>query len=141
MHQTRNKTLAYIELGFGCLLLAVVWQLIPMRWWVVDAIGTALAALSLSSAGALLFGSRFAFRMALVASTIQLIVGATAFSATVFTSAHLVGLYGPVGAGGSKLFSAVALLLFPYLLVLPLAKVVFIARSQRHVEQAVAGRS
>ena len=45
--------------------------------------------------------------------------GALLCTALAFTSAHISGLYGPVGMGGALLLGAVALLLVPYLVLVP----------------------
>lgn len=112
-------------------ILGGVWVALPARWWPVDLGGSALAALLLVSAASLVSGRAWAWRVARVAAGVLLAIGLALFTALAWTAAHLAGLYGPVGGGGAMILAAVAALLLPYFVGLPLLQL-WSMRAKRH---------
>lgn len=114
------------RVGFGVLngLVAalVAWGVfrgLPTRWWVVDSGAAVVVALMTASALALLADHRLAEAITRVAAAVVLVLGLGVFAALVLTASWLHGVYGPVGKGGSAIFALVALLVLPYIVVLP----------------------
>jgi hypothetical protein len=116
----RARIAAVAQVLLGALLLLAVWKLLPARWAPVDVLGTALALGCLAGGGALLAGVRSGLRLARIVSMATLGLGLLTTSALCMTVAHLVGSYGPVGQGGAVLMAVIALLILPYLVLLPL---------------------
>ena len=114
------------RLGFGALNLAVaalvawgVFRGLPTRWWVVDGGAVIVCALMAGSGVALLADHRSKELVTRVAGFGVLALGLAVFAALALTASWLYGVYGPVGKGGAALFALVALLVFPYVIVLP----------------------
>lgn len=114
------------RLGFGALNLAVaalvawgVFRGLPTRWWVVDGGAVIVCALMAGSGVALLADHRSKELVTRVAGFVVLALGLAVFAALALTASWLYGVYGPVGKGGAALFALVALLVFPYVIVLP----------------------
>lgn len=114
------------RLGFGALNLAVaalvawgVFRGLPTRWWVVDGGAVIVCALMAGSGVALLADHRSKELVTRVAGFVVLALGLAVFAALALTASWLYGVYGPVGKGGAALFALVALLVFPYIIVLP----------------------
>jgi hypothetical protein len=114
------------RLGFGVLNVlvaaAVAWGVfggLPTRWWVVDTGGAVVVALMAASGVALLANHRLAEVVTRVASAVVLVLGLALFATLALTASWLHGVYGPVGKGGSAIFALVALLVLPYIVVLP----------------------
>jgi hypothetical protein len=114
------------RIGFGIVNLAVaalvawgVFRGLPTRWWVVDDGAAVVVALMAASGVALLANHRLAERVTRVAGFVVLALGLAIFAALALTASWLYGVYGPVGKGGAALFTLVALLVFPYVVVLP----------------------
>ncbi|HSO36482.1 MAG TPA: hypothetical protein VLT33_28345 [Labilithrix sp.] len=114
------------RIGFGVLNVGVaalvawgVFRGLPTRWWVVDDGAAVVAGLMAASGIALLAGHRLAEPITRVAGFVVLALGLAVFAALALTASWLYGVYGPVGKGGSALFALVALLVFPYVVVLP----------------------
>jgi hypothetical protein len=125
----RRPILGAIDLAMAALLLFGVWVALPARWWPADVIGSALA-LAFAVAGAgLVRGAPWARRAAIVAGWAGLGTGAVVVLGLALAAGHIAGLYGPVGAGGAILLTIVALLVLPYLVVLPAAQLWALARS------------
>lgn len=101
------------------LLLAGVWIALPARYWLVDAVGTLLAVAALASAFGLWSSRGWGLAVARAVSWLCLVVGTLCVSALALSAAQLAGSYGPVGEGGALLMATVALLILPYLVVLP----------------------
>ena len=57
------------------------------------------------------------------------VAGAATVTTLASTAGYLAGLYGPVGRGGALILGVVALLVLPYLVLLPLAQVYVLART------------
>jgi hypothetical protein len=114
------------RLGFGVLNVlvaaAIAWGVfggLPTRWWVVDSGGAVVVALMAASGVALLANHRLAEVVTRVASAVVLVLGLALFATLALTASWLHGVYGPVGKGGSAIFALVALLVLPYVVVLP----------------------
>ena len=101
------------------LLLAGGWVALPARYWLVDAAGTLLAVAALASAFGLWSSRGWGLPVARAVSWLCLVVGTLCVSALALSAAQLAGSYGPVGEGGALLMGTVALLILPYLVVLP----------------------
>jgi len=113
----------------GALLLAAIWLALPARYWPIDLAGSALAALCLASGAGMLARRGWGARLARITSWITLVFGLLLTSALASTIAHLAGSYGPVGAGGAALMGAIALLVLPYLVGLPLLQLAWLRRA------------
>jgi hypothetical protein len=116
----RARVAAVAQVLLGALLLFAVWKLLPARWAPIDVLGTGLAVGCLAGGGSLLAGARSGLRVARVVSMVTLGLGLLTTTALCVTVGHLVGSYGPVGQGGAVLMLVIALLILPYLVLLPL---------------------
>ena len=116
---SRRLRVAIAHALIGVLLLAGIWLGLPARWIVVDAIGSAIALCALGSAAGLLLHKVWAPALARAVAWIELLAGTLTISALAVSAAQLAGSYGPVGSGGALLMGAIALLVLPYLVVLP----------------------
>ncbi len=108
-----------VNLGVAALVAWGVFRGLPTRWWVVDDGAAIVVALMGASGVTLLANHRFAERVTRVAGFVVLGLGLGVFAALALTASWLYGVYGPVGKGGAALFTLVALLVFPYVVVLP----------------------
>ena len=116
----RARLVAIAQLSLGGLITFAVWGLLPARWAPVDVVGTALAAGCVFGGGSLLAGARVGLRAARAVSFVTLGLGLLVTTLLSMTVGHLVGSYGPVGQGGAVLMVVIALLVLPYLVLLPL---------------------
>lgn len=123
---SRVRIAAVAQLLLGALLLFAVWKLLPARWAPVDVVGTALALGCLFGGGALLGGARVGLRAARIVSMVTLALGLATTTALCMTVGHLVGSYGPVGQGGAVLMFVIALLVMPYLVLLPVLQLTWL---------------
>jgi hypothetical protein len=113
------KVVAGSQLIVALLLLIGIWVGLPARDAWVDAAGTLLAALYLASACGLFLDTAWGRKLALFVCWSGLIAGCCTVTALAMSVAHLVGQYGPVGAGGALLMGTIAALVLPYLVFLP----------------------
>ena len=126
------------RIAFGttnaCVAALVAWSVfraLPTRWWVVDD-GAAIATFLMAASGfALLANHRLAEPVTRIAGFVVLALGLGVFAALALTASWLYGVYGPVGKGGTALFTLVALLVFPYVVVLPAALLVWVGPRAR----------
>ena len=123
------------RIGFGVanLTLAIaialgVFRLLPARWWPVDGGAVLLVALYATSGVALLADRSFARRLTRVAAGVGLAVGLALFATLVITAFWLKGVYSQTGATGAIVFGLVALLVLPYLVVLPAVELVWVGK-------------
>jgi hypothetical protein len=114
------------RIGFGALNVVVaalvawgVFRNLPTRWWVVDGGAAIVVALMGASGLALLANHKLAEPITRVAAAVVFVLGLSVFAALALTASWLFGVYGPVGRGGAAIFTLVALLVFPYVVVLP----------------------
>ena len=126
------------RIGFGALNLAVaalvawgVFAGLPTRWWVVDDGAVVVCALLAASGIMLLVDHRLKEVVTRAAGFVVLALGLAVFAALALTASWLYGVYGPVGKGGSALFTLVALLVFPYLVLLPVALLAWVGPRPR----------
>lgn len=116
-----SRPLAATNVVLAILLLGGL-SVLPTRWLPVDVPAVAFA-LALAATGVgLWIGAPWAPRAARIVAAVTLVAGALLCTALAFTAAHISGLYGPVGSGGAILLGVVALLLLPYLVLIPAAQ-------------------
>jgi hypothetical protein len=116
----------------GALLVLGVFLGLPSRWPPVDLPAATLAGLEVVSGAGLLLDARWSPRLARVASSVALALGLGCVTALGLTASWLRGIYGPVGSGGATILTLVAALVLPYLVVLPLAQILWLgSRSGR----------
>lgn len=125
------------RVGFGVanVLVAIfvavgAFRLLPGRWWPVDVGAVLLVALYGASGITLLVGKPVARRLTQIAAGVGLALGLALFAAIVITAFWLRGVYSQTGATGAIVFGLVALLVLPYLVVLPAAELLWIGRSR-----------
>jgi hypothetical protein len=99
---------------------------LPSRWAPVDTGAIGLGVLLGASAAGLLFGASWAAPVARVASAVSLAIGLWLVAVLAITASWLSGVYGPVGLGGAVILALVAALALPYLVVLPLVRLVWL---------------
>lgn len=101
---------------------------LPARVASIDGAAVVLVlGLGVSGAG-LLFGARWAVRVAKAVSWVTLAVGLALTAVLALTASHVAGLYGPIGRGGAAILALVAALAVPYLVVAPALCVRALAR-------------
>jgi hypothetical protein len=66
-----------------------------------------------------------------VAAGALLVVGLALVAGLALTASYLIGIYGPVGRGGAIILVLVAALVLPYLVVLPLAELLWLGNRVR----------
>ncbi len=122
----KKMMVAGLEIFLALFLFAGIWLALPARWWPVDILGTLIGcALAVGGIG-LLKNWRFGLVLSKATSWIALIIGMILVTALAWTAAHLVGLYGPVGGGGALLLGAVAVLVVPYLVGVPILQILLL---------------
>jgi hypothetical protein len=131
MHRKAAVVFGSIHLFAALLVLFGVFVALPARWMPVDAAALAIAALLAGSGAALLAKAPWAERFARVAAAALLVVGLALVAALALTVSYLAGVYGPVGRGGAVILALVAALVLPYLVVLPIVELVWLARPAR----------
>jgi hypothetical protein len=122
---------ASVAFGIANFLTAAISALgvfagLPARWAPVDAPAAILIVLELASAAGLLSGAPWASRVSRVACVTALTLGLFAVTVVAVTASWLSGIYGPVGRGGAIILALVAALALPYLVVLPVAQLVWL---------------
>jgi hypothetical protein len=122
---------AAIVFGIADLVTAAVIALgvfvgLPSRWAPVDVPSLALIAVDIAAGVGLLVGKPWAPRAALVASALSLALGLVIVTTLALTASWLSGVYGPVGMGGAVVLALVAALALPYLVVLPVVRLVWL---------------
>jgi len=104
---------------------------LPSRWAPVDLAAVALVLLDLASGVGLLAARPWAVRLALWASVVALGVGHWLITVLAVTAGWLSGVYGPVGLGGAVILALVAALVLPYLVVVPVVRLVWLREARR----------
>ena len=99
---------------------------LPSRWPPVDGVAFVLTALLAVSGAGLLAGAAWSPRVARVASAVSLAIGLGLVSVLAVTASWLSGVYGPVGRGGAVVLALVAALALPYLIVIPVVRLVWL---------------
>jgi hypothetical protein len=126
---TKHRAIACAQLLIAGLLLGGIWIALPARWSWVDVPGSVLAVAALAAAVALLLRAAWAGKLARVVLWAELLIGTLTVSLLAAAAAQLAGTYGPVGAGGTVLLVVVALLVLPYLVVLPVVQLRWLQKS------------
>jgi hypothetical protein len=103
-----------------------VFVALPARWWPVDAGALVVGALLAASGVGLVAKKAWADRAARWAAAAVLAMGLAFVAILAVTASYLSGIYGPVGRGGAVILVLVAALALPYLVVLPLAQLVWL---------------
>lgn len=118
--QGRHVAVAAMHGLVGVMTLVGVWLGLPARWIWVDAPATLLALASVVSCVSLLSRRAWALKLAQFVTRAGLVLGCLTVTLLAWSASQLVGQYGPVGGGGALLLSAIAALLLPYFVGLPL---------------------
>ncbi|MBV9948054.1 MAG: hypothetical protein JOZ69_14460 [Myxococcales bacterium] len=108
-----------------------VFVALPARWWPVDSVALALVVLELSSAAGLLGRARWAEALARASALVLAAVGLATVTALALTASWLSGVYGPVGRGAGIVLSLVAVLVLPYLVLIPVAELLWLGPPER----------
>ena len=115
-----------IDLRAALLVAFGVFIALPARWWPVDA-GAVAVSLLLAAAGiAILTRQPWAARVVRIASLVVLALGLLLIAALSLSVSYLSGVYGSVGRGGAIILVLVAALALPYLVILPVAQLLWI---------------
>jgi hypothetical protein len=137
MAESGERSEQLFRVGFGiadivsaALVFLGVFQGLPSRYWPVDAAAALVLALFAAAGVGLLLRTAWAPTVAWIASTISLSVGLTLVATLALTASFLSGIYGPVGRGGALILTLVAALALPYLVVLPVAQLVWLGPFQ-----------
>ncbi len=99
---------------------------LPSRWLPVDVVAIALTGLLVASGAGLLLNAPWAVRAARVTSAVALAIGLGVVTVLAITASWLSGVYGPVGRGGAVVLALVAALALPYLVVVPVVRLVWL---------------
>lgn len=110
----------------AALVVFGVFVALPDRWWPVDTAAAALTAIEVASGIGLLVGAPWAVRVARAAGAAALALGLFTVTVLAVTASWLSGIYGPVGRGGATVLAFVALLVLPYLVVLPIVQLLWL---------------
>lgn len=113
-----------VDIALGLAFAWVIWAVLPARWMPVDVIGSIFALASIASGIGLVLGAPWARMVALATSAVTLVAGLALVTAVAVTASYLSGVYGPVGKGGGIILVFVALLLLPYMVLVPAAQIV-----------------
>jgi hypothetical protein len=121
-----SLVLGIADLVTAALVVFGVFVGLPTRWWPVDSAAVALTALEVASGIGLLAKARWAVRVARTTGAAALAIGLFTVTALAMTASWLSGVYGPVGRGGAIVLALVAVLVLPYLVVLPIAQLLWL---------------
>ena len=128
LSKNKARIVAIFELLVAILLVIGIWVALPARWWPVDVAGSVLAGVLLAGGGGLLLNRSWGRRLSIAASWLSLAIGMTTVTLLAWTAAFLSGLYGPIGGGGALILGAVAALVLPYLVGLPLIQLILLRK-------------
>ena len=144
----RNQQIFRTGFGTADLVSAVlvyigVFQGLPARYWPVDVPAIAVILLFAAAGSGLLGQAPWAPRVAWIAAAFSLTLGLLLVTTLAITASYLSGIYGPVGRGGSLILGLAAALALPYLVVLPIAQLLWIGpfRAPTEVTAASTARS
>jgi hypothetical protein len=118
--------LATANLLTAALIVFGVFVGLPNRWWPVDTAAIVLGAIEVASGVGLFAETRWAVRVARAAGAVALAMGLFTVTVLALTATWLSGVYGPVGRGGAVVLALVAILVFPYLVVFPVAQLLWL---------------
>lgn len=133
MMLTRRAATVFAVADFvtAALVLTGVFAGLPARWAPVDVSAVALAALHAASAAGLVSRAAWAEKVARAASALSLALGLGLVTVLAVTASWLSGVYGPVGSGGAVVLVLVCALLLPYLVALPIVRLVWLRGGAR----------
>ena len=114
------------DLVTAAVLVLGVFVGLPSRWAPVDVPAVALIAVDVAAGVGLLAGKPWAARVARGASALSLALGLVLVTTLALTASWLSGVYGPVGMGGAVILALVAALALPYLVVVPVVRLVWL---------------
>jgi hypothetical protein len=114
------------DLVTAAVLVIGVFVGLPSRWAPVDATALVLTGAQVAAGIGLLAGKSWAPRVARAASALALALGLALITVLAVTASWLSGVYGPVGLGGAVILALVAALALPYLVVLPIVRLVWL---------------
>jgi hypothetical protein len=125
---TRRAALVFgiADLVTAALVAFGVFVALPSRWAPVDIAAVALTAIDLAAGVGLVAGTPWGARAARIASAVSLALGLWLVTVLAVTASWLSGVYGPVGLGGAVILALVAALALPYLVVLPIVRLVWL---------------
>ncbi len=118
--------IAIADLLTAALVAFGVFVGLPTRWWPVDGAALVLVAVELGAGIGLLAGTSWAVRTARIAGVMALAMGLFTVTVLALTASWLSGVYGPVGHGGAIVLALVAVLVFPYLVVVPVVQLLWL---------------
>jgi hypothetical protein len=126
----RTATIAFgaVDIFSAILVYVGVFEGLPARYWPVDCAAALIIVLFAGAGGGLLADSPWAARAARATSMVSLVLGLSLVSTLALTASYLSGIYGPVGRGGALILALIAALALPYLVVLPLAQLIWLGR-------------
>jgi hypothetical protein len=113
------------DLVAAVVVLFAVFVALPARWWLVDGAAVILAALLGSAGFGLVAKKAWGERLARAGSFAVLAIGLVFIATLALTASYLSGVYGPVGRGGAVILTLSAALALPYLVLLPVAQLVW----------------
>jgi hypothetical protein len=113
------------DLVTAALVFFGVFVALPSRFWPVDVAGGTVALLEVVSGVGLLAGARWGRRVAAACAILVLGLGLALITVLGLTASWLSGVYGAVGTGGALILVLVAALALPYLVVLPVTKLLW----------------
>jgi hypothetical protein len=114
------------DLLTAALIALGVYVGLPARWWPVDWAAALLTAIEVVAGMGLIAGAEWALHIARIASAIALAMGLCTVTTLAVTASWLSGIYGPVGHGGALILIFVAALVLPYLVMLPIAQLLWL---------------
>lgn len=124
--------------GFGIanfmVAILVAWSVfrgLPTRWWPVDGGAALVAALMCASGALLVLEHEQAPRITRIAAGVTLALGLALMAALISSAAWLWGQYGAIGKGGASIFGLICLMVFPYLIALPAAELVWVGPGKK----------
>jgi len=117
------------DLVTAALVAVGVFVALPARWAPVDVCAAVVIAADVASGVGLLRGAPWAARVARAASALALTLGLALVTTLAVTASWLSGVYGPVGKGGALVLGLVAALALPYLVVLPVVRLLWLRRA------------
>jgi hypothetical protein len=126
------------RIGFGLANLVAaslvaygVFGALPARYWPIDTLAVVVTVALSASAFGLLRRTDWAPLAARIASAIVLLLGLALVTVLAVTASYLRGIYDQVGLGGAVILVLVAALALPYLVVLPVAELLWLGPNAR----------
>jgi hypothetical protein len=112
----------------AAVVLTAVFAGLPARSLIVDGPAAIVAGLFIAASVGLLARRAWGESVARIAAAVALVTALALLTAIALTISYLLGIYGQVGRGGAIVFGLAAAVAVPYLLVLPIAQLVWARR-------------